>query len=202
MIVNVRKCCITGALWIKENDLSLANRTLLASRLQKHFVPINTHISPILSIDPSESYHILWVELNTTLAFTKYWHELRRTTKPLINALSTSLLTQSRRIRVIRGLLIGKHFTFGSASSTILSILEGRICRVLHSAVSSVRNLPRSALHRPTSDLGYGLPSLKARVAQLTVCHMYKNMNTSRYIGHMAITHIHIISTTYNHKPT
>jgi hypothetical protein len=56
MTVDVRKCYIAGALWSKGNALSLANRTLLASRLQNHFVTINTHNSPIPSIGPSESY--------------------------------------------------------------------------------------------------------------------------------------------------
>jgi hypothetical protein len=53
--------------------------------------------------------------------------ELRRTTASLVNALSTSLLTQSRRIRVIRGLLIGKHFIlqFGLFNDSELDILEG-----------------------------------------------------------------------------
>jgi hypothetical protein len=31
--VNVRKCCIAGALWSKGSTLFLANLTLLASRL-------------------------------------------------------------------------------------------------------------------------------------------------------------------------
>jgi hypothetical protein len=60
-------------------------------------------------MDPSTSYRVLGVELNTTLTFTK--KELKHTTTSLINTLSTSLLTQSCRIRVIRGLLIGKLFT-------------------------------------------------------------------------------------------
>jgi hypothetical protein len=76
-------------------------------------------------------------------------------------SLSTSFLTQSHRIRVIRGLLIGKHFTLqlGLFNDSQLD-LDGQVCRALRSAVSSVRDLPRTALHRPTSDLGYGLPSL------------------------------------------
>jgi hypothetical protein len=52
MTVNVQKCCITGALWRSGNALSLANRKLLASRLQNHFVTINSHFSPIPSIRP------------------------------------------------------------------------------------------------------------------------------------------------------
>jgi hypothetical protein len=184
--------------------LSLANRTLLASRLQKEFITINSSSSPIPSIGPSDTYRVLGVELNTSLTFTKHWKELKRTTTSLINALSTSLLTQSRRIRVIRGLLIGKHFThqLGPFSDSQLDILDGQICRALRSAVSSVPNLPRTTLHRPTSDLCYGLPSLKAHAAQLTVCHLHKIMSTRPvYRGHMARSYIHTISTTYTHWP-
>jgi hypothetical protein len=132
----------------------------------------------------------------TALTFTKHWHELNHTTTSLID--STSILAQSRRIRVIHGHLIGKHFTLqlGLFSDSELDILEGQICRALRSAVSSVRNLPRTALHRPISDLGYGLPSLKAHAAQLTVCHLHKITNTPGYRGHMARTHIHTISAT------
>jgi hypothetical protein len=54
--------------------------------------------------------------------------------------------------------------------------LEGQICRALRSAISSVRDLPRTAVHRPTSDLGYGLSSLNAHPAQLTVCYLHKIM--------------------------
>jgi hypothetical protein len=90
---NVRKCCITSALCSKGNALSLANRTLLASRLPNHFVTINTHNSPISSTGPSESYRVLGIELNTTLSFTKHWQELKRTTTSPINSLSTSMLT-------------------------------------------------------------------------------------------------------------
>jgi hypothetical protein len=63
--------------------------------------------------------------------------------------MSTSLLTQSRRTRVIRGLLIGKHFTLqlGILSESQLDIRDGQLCRALPSAVSSVRKLPRTALH-------------------------------------------------------
>jgi hypothetical protein len=56
---NVRKCCITGALWSKGNGLTPPNRTLLAYRLQNHFVTINNYTSPIPSIGPSESHRIL-----------------------------------------------------------------------------------------------------------------------------------------------
>jgi hypothetical protein len=169
MTVNIRKCCITCALLPRGNALSLANITLLASRLQSQFITINSNRAPIPSTGPSDTYRVLGVEPNTSLTFTKHWNELRRTTASLITALSTSPLTQSRRLRVIRGILIGKHFTLqlGLFSDSQLDILEGEICRALRSAVSSVRNLPRTALHRPTSDLGYGLPSLKAHAAQL-----------------------------------
>jgi hypothetical protein len=54
--VNVRKCCITGALWRRGNALSLANRNLLAYHLQNHFVAINSHTHPIPSIGPSDTY--------------------------------------------------------------------------------------------------------------------------------------------------
>jgi hypothetical protein len=176
MTFKARKCCITGAVWSKGNALFLASRTLLASRLKNHFVTINSHKSPIPSIGPSESSRVLGVELKTTLTFSKHCQELKCTTTSLINTLSTSLLTQSRRLRVIRGLLIGKHSTLqlGLFSDSQLDILEGQIYRALRSAVSSVRNLPRTTLYRPTSDLGYGLPSLKAHAAQLTVCHLHK----------------------------
>jgi hypothetical protein len=179
MTVNIRKCCITGALWRSGNALSLANNTLLASRLQSQFITINSAPAPIPSIGPSDTYRVLGVELNTSLTFTKHWHELRRTTASLITALSTSPLTQSRRLRVIRGLLIGKYFTLqlGLFTGSQLDTREGQICRALRSTVSSVRNLARTALHRPTSDLGYGLPSLKSHAAQLTVCHLHKIMN-------------------------
>jgi hypothetical protein len=58
--------------------------------------------SPIHSINPSETYRDLGVELNTVLKFTKHWQGLKRTTTTFINALSTCLLTQSRRFRVIQ----------------------------------------------------------------------------------------------------
>jgi hypothetical protein len=70
MTVNSQKCCITGALWRPRNALSLANRTLLASRLQTHFITINSSPSPIPSIAPSDTYRVLGVELNTSLTFT------------------------------------------------------------------------------------------------------------------------------------
>jgi hypothetical protein len=111
MTVNIRKCCITGALWRSCNALSLANITLLASRLQTQFITINSNRAHTSSIGLSDTYRALGVELNTSLTFTKQWLELKRTTASLLTALSTSLLTQSRRIRVIRGLLISKHFT-------------------------------------------------------------------------------------------
>jgi hypothetical protein len=125
-------------------------------------------------------------------------------TTSLINALSTSMLTQSRRICVIQGLRIGKHspLQFGLFNDFQLDILEGQICRALHSTVSSVRNLPRTALHCPISDLGYGPTSLKVHATQLTVCHLHKIMNTPCYRGHMAKTDIYTISTTNNNGPT
>jgi hypothetical protein len=174
MTVNVRKYSITGALWSKGNALSLSNRILLTSRLHKHFITFNTLNSPIPSIDPLETYRVHGVELNTTLTFRKHWQELKRTTTSLINALSSSPLTQSRKLRVIRGLLMEKHYTLqlGLFSDSQLDTLEGQICRVLRSAVLSVRDLPRTALRRPISDLGYGLPSVKAHATQLTVCHL------------------------------
>jgi hypothetical protein len=42
MTVNVKKCCITGALWRSSHALSLANCTLLASRFQTQFITINS----------------------------------------------------------------------------------------------------------------------------------------------------------------
>jgi hypothetical protein len=69
MTANVRKCRITGALLTKGDTLSLANRTLLASRLQQHFVTFNKLNSPLLTIDPSKAYRVLGVELIIALAF-------------------------------------------------------------------------------------------------------------------------------------
>jgi hypothetical protein len=66
------KCCITGALWRSGNALSLANITLLASRLQTQFITINSNRAPIPSIGPSDTYRVLRVELNTSLTFTKH----------------------------------------------------------------------------------------------------------------------------------
>jgi hypothetical protein len=131
MIVNIRKCCITGALWRSSNALSLANITLLASRLQTQFITINSNRAPIPSMGPLDTYRVLGVELYTSLTFSKHWHELKRTTAFLITALSASPLTQSRRLRAIRGLLIGKHFTLqlGLFSDSKLDTLEGQICR-------------------------------------------------------------------------
>jgi hypothetical protein len=63
---------IAGALKSKGNSLSLANRTFHTSRLQTHFVTVKAYNSPIPSIDPSESYRVLGVELNTTLDFSKH----------------------------------------------------------------------------------------------------------------------------------
>jgi hypothetical protein len=162
MTANIRKCRITGAIWRNGNAFSLANIALLASRLQSQFITIDSNPATIPSISPSDTYRVVGVELNTSLTFTKQWNELKRTTASLITALSTSPLTQSRRIRVIRGHLIGKHFTLqlGLFTYSQLDTMEGQICRALRSAVSSVSNLPRTALHRPTSDQGYGLPSL------------------------------------------
>jgi hypothetical protein len=100
MTVNIRKCCITSALWRSSSALSLANITLLASRLQTELITIN--YAPIPSTGPSDTYRVLGVELNTSLTFTKHMLELKRTTASLITALSTSPLTQSRRLRVIR----------------------------------------------------------------------------------------------------
>jgi hypothetical protein len=205
MTATVRKCCITGALSRSGNALSLANRTLPACRIQKQLVIINSSSSPVPSIGPSDTYRVLGVDLNTSLTFTKHLQELERTITSLINAISTSLLTKSRRIRVIRGLLIvGKHFTLqlGLFSDSQLDNLDGQICRALRSAVSSVGILPRTALQRPTTELGYGLSSLKAHAAQLTVCHQHKLMNTPGYRGNMARSHIHTISTTYTQWPT
>jgi hypothetical protein len=53
--------------------LSLANRTLLAPRLQKQFITINSRSSLIPSIAPSDTYRVLRVELNTSsLNFTTH----------------------------------------------------------------------------------------------------------------------------------
>jgi hypothetical protein len=59
MIVNVRKSCITGALWRSGDALSPANRTLLAYRLQKQFITIDTRPYHIPSIGPSDTYECL-----------------------------------------------------------------------------------------------------------------------------------------------
>jgi hypothetical protein len=40
MTVNIRKCCITGALWRTGNAITLANIAILASRLQTQFITV------------------------------------------------------------------------------------------------------------------------------------------------------------------
>jgi hypothetical protein len=59
MSVNIRKCCITGALCRSGNALALANITLLASRLQTQFITISSLRAPIPSIGPSDTYCVL-----------------------------------------------------------------------------------------------------------------------------------------------
>jgi hypothetical protein len=99
MTVNIQKCCITGALWRSCNALSLADRTLLTSRLQTQFITIKSRPSHIPSIiSHSDTYRVLGIELSTSLTFTKHWLELKRTTTSIITAISTFLLTQSRRL--------------------------------------------------------------------------------------------------------
>jgi hypothetical protein len=61
MTVNIRKFCITGALWRSGNALSLANITLLASRLQTQFITIKSSRAPIPSIGRSDTYRVLGV---------------------------------------------------------------------------------------------------------------------------------------------
>jgi hypothetical protein len=50
----------------------------------------------------------------------------------------------------------------------------------------------------PTSDVGYGLPSLKATAAQLTICHLHKRINLHGYKGTMTRSHILTIIDKYN----
>jgi hypothetical protein len=66
MSVNLRKCCVTRALWRSGNALSLANRTLLASRHQSQLITINSRPSPIPSIGPSDTYRVLGTDLNAS----------------------------------------------------------------------------------------------------------------------------------------
>jgi hypothetical protein len=72
MTVNIRKCCITRALWRTGNALTLANTTLLASRLQTQFISLNSIQAPTPSIGPKDTYRVLRVELNTSLNFNKH----------------------------------------------------------------------------------------------------------------------------------
>jgi hypothetical protein len=88
MTVNIQKCCITGALWRSGSALSLANCTLLASRLKTQFITINSRSIPIPSIGPSDTYRVLGVGLNTSLTFNKHLLKLKRATISLITALS------------------------------------------------------------------------------------------------------------------
>jgi hypothetical protein len=81
MTVNIRKCCITGALWRSGNALSLANIAILASRLQTQFITINAVPAPIPSTGPSDTYRVFVVKLNTSLTFNKHWSELHSSTK-------------------------------------------------------------------------------------------------------------------------
>jgi hypothetical protein len=92
--------------------------------------------------------------------------------------------TTGGAVRYSGRLLIGKHFTLqlDLFNDSQLDILEGQVCRALCFAVSSVRNRPRTALHRPASNLGYGLPSLKAHASQLRVCRLHKITHTPGYI--------------------
>jgi hypothetical protein len=153
MTVNVQKCCITCALLSKGNALSPPKRSHLAPRIQDQHVSVNGSNSPIPSIGPSDTYRILGLSLNTTLTFTNHWHELKRTTATLINAFSTALLTYpvpespSHPRPPHRQAL---YPPIDLVSDSQLDTLDGQICRTLCSVVSSVRNLPRTALHRPT----------------------------------------------------
>jgi hypothetical protein len=65
MTVNIRKCCITGALWRSGNALSLADIALLESRLRTQFITINSTPAFIPSIGSSDTYRALGVELST-----------------------------------------------------------------------------------------------------------------------------------------
>jgi hypothetical protein len=80
---------------------------------------------------------------------------------------------------------------------------KGQICNAPSSVLSSIRNFPRIALHRPDTDLGYGLPSLEAHATQPTVvCHLNKIINTPAYRGHMADTHMHKPPTPFQTSPS
>jgi hypothetical protein len=99
------------------------------THVSKHVSIHGTHF-PIPTIDPSESCRVFGIELNIVLSFTKQWQELKRTTTPLINALSTSLLTESLKICVIRGLFTCKHFTLQLRLFMVsqLDVVDRQIC--------------------------------------------------------------------------
>jgi hypothetical protein len=133
--------------------------------------------TPLSTSYPTEHYKVLGVELNTSLSFTTYCRELRRQYIALNTALRRSPLTQSRCLHAIRGIYIrSKHFTLflGIFTDPQLHTLDGTTYRALRSAVHLAPNLPRTALHRHTYDLDYGLPYPKATAAQLTTCLLHK----------------------------
>jgi hypothetical protein len=120
----------------------------------KHFISIDTHPSPILSLGPSETYGVLGVELNTSLTITKQIQELKRTTTSVINALSTLMLTQSRRMRVIRGLLIGQGRRKNASLRSSTVPTRPMLIPVRDISCSSRRNSPPSLVFPPPSGDG------------------------------------------------
>jgi hypothetical protein len=63
-----------------KSAVSFCNCSLLASRVQHQHGFVHGSQPPLPSIDPSETYRVLGVELNTALSFIKHQHELKRTT--------------------------------------------------------------------------------------------------------------------------
>jgi hypothetical protein len=93
---------------------------------KKLFATINTLNSPIPSIDPSESYRVLGVDLNTTLTFTKHSQKLKRTTTSPINAVSTSLGARVVYLLPVHGSALKERANTACAASPRAVFLFGR----------------------------------------------------------------------------
>jgi hypothetical protein len=115
--------------------------------------------TPLPTISPTQNYKVLGVELNTSMSFTAHYADDPLPSPPLSDAppLHRPVVYVQLSANTSTALLAYSP-THNHTKST-----------APYAVVHLVPSLPRTALHHPTSDLGYGLPSIKATAGQLTV---------------------------------
>ncbi len=128
-------------------------------------------MEPTLNPPPNKSYKMLGVHINIILDFKEHLAHITKDARLIAKALARRKLSPPYKTLVLEQLLKSKYHAthLGVFTNRQLTEIDRILNKALRLATGILHNFPMEGVHRPTKEMGLGLPSIRDRATQMGI---------------------------------